>query len=127
LGGSPWRPGSGHNLLVHSMCRLPGAGGTWMAVRGGMGTVTRTIAARAVEAGATIRTGVAAERIAVAGGRASGVVTEGGEEIGASAVLVATDPYRLPALLAGACPAELRARIDGYVGGTLGQTMKVNL
>ena len=37
-------PGSGHNFLVHNMCRLPGADGTWMVVRGGMGTVTSTIA-----------------------------------------------------------------------------------
>ncbi len=37
-------PGSGHNFLVHNMCRLPGSDGTWMVVRGGMGTVTSTIA-----------------------------------------------------------------------------------
>ena len=35
-------PGSGHNFLVHNMCRLPGSDGTWMVVRGGMGTVTST-------------------------------------------------------------------------------------
>ncbi len=52
LTGSPWSPGSGHNLLVHNMCRLPGAGGTWMVVRGGMGTVTGRLAELAVEAGA---------------------------------------------------------------------------
>jgi phytoene dehydrogenase-like protein len=127
LSGSPWRPGSGHNLLVHSMCRLPGAGGTWMAVRGGMGTVTRTIAERAVGAGARIRTGSAVEAIAFERGSAAGVVTERGDEVRARAVLVATDPFRLPALLGAACPAELRRRIDGYVEGSLGQTMKVNL
>lgn len=54
LAGSPYVPGSGHNLLVHNMCRLPGAGGTWMVVRGGMGTVTGRIAAAAVAAGATV-------------------------------------------------------------------------
>ena len=52
LTGSPWSPGSGHNLLVHSMCRLPGAGGTWMVVRGGMGTVTSRLASLAAAAGA---------------------------------------------------------------------------
>src|SRR5262249_13532003 len=30
-------PGTALNMLVHNMCRLPGAGGTWMLVRGGMG------------------------------------------------------------------------------------------
>jgi phytoene dehydrogenase-like protein len=127
LSGSPWRPGSGHNLLVHSMCRLPGAGGTWMVVRGGMGTVTRSIAGSALNAGTTIRTGVAVERILLDGGAASGVVTEGGEEVRAGAVLVATDPFRLPGLLGEACPEALRGRLAGYVDRTLGQTMKVNL
>jgi phytoene dehydrogenase-like protein len=127
LTGSPWRPGSGHNLLVHNMCRLPGAGGTWMVVRGGMGTVTGTIAERAAAAGAAIRCGTAVARIAVDGGAAAGVVTEDGEELPARVVLVATDPFRLPALLGPACPPALRDRLDGYVEGTLGQTMKVNL
>jgi len=127
LSGSPWRPGSGHNLLVHSMCRLPGAGGTWMVVRGGMGTVTRAIADRATAAGAAIRTGAAVERIVLAGGSAAGVALAGGEELRARAVVVATDPFRLPGLLGGACPPALRDRIDGYVERSLGQTMKVNL
>jgi phytoene dehydrogenase-like protein len=127
LSGSPWRPGSGHNLLVHNMCRLPGAGGTWMVVRGGMGTVTRAIAERATEAGAAIRTGVTVDRILVERGSAAGAVSEHGEEVRARAVLVATDPFRLPALLGGDCPAELRSRVEGYVERSLGQTMKVNL
>jgi phytoene dehydrogenase-like protein len=109
------------------MCRLPGADGTWMAVRGGMGAVTQAIAERALQAGATIRTGVAVERIVVDGGTARGVVGESGEEVRAQAVLVATDPFRLPALLGDACPDELRGRIDGYRETSLGQTMKVNL
>jgi phytoene dehydrogenase-like protein len=127
LSGSPWRPGSGHNLLVHNMCRLPGAGGTWMVVGGGMGTVTGAIAGRALEAGATIRTGFTVERVILEGGAAGGVVGERGEEVRAGAVLVATDPFRLPALLGDACPDDLRTRIDGYVERSLGQTMKVNL
>ena len=39
LHAGPDDPGTGHNFLVHNMCRLPGADGTWMIVRGGMGTV----------------------------------------------------------------------------------------
>src|SRR5262249_61874604 len=113
--------------VVHSMCRLPGAGGTWMVVRGGMGTVTQAIAARAVTAGATIRTGVAAERILVDRGIATGVVSQRGEEVRARAVLVATDPFRLAALLGDACPNELRSRVHGYIDRSLGQTMQVNL
>lgn len=126
LTGSPWTPGSGHNLLVHNMCRLPGAGGTWMVVRGGMGTVTRTLAKAATEAGARIDTSVTVDRIRT-DGAVSGVVTGDGEEISARIVLVATDPYRLPGLLGDALPGALRTRIDGFAEVSAGQTMKVNL
>jgi hypothetical protein len=44
LAAGPDTPGSGHNFLVHNMCRLPGSDGTWMIVRGGMGTVTSLLA-----------------------------------------------------------------------------------
>ncbi|MGH3738731.1 MAG: phytoene desaturase family protein [Micromonosporaceae bacterium] len=125
--GSPWSPGTGHNLLVHNMCRLPGAGGTWMMVRGGMGTVTRALAERAVRDGAAIRTGATVSAILTDGGAASGVVTSAGEEITARVVLAATDPYRLPGLLGDASPAGLSARLDGYAERSAGQTMKVNL
>lgn len=127
LTGSPWSPGSGHNLLVHNMCRLPGADGTWMVVRGGMGTVTTSLASLARAAGATIRLRTAVASIPVSGGAATGVVTADGEEIAARAVLVSTDPYRLPGLLGDATPAALRTRIDGYAEASPGQTMKVNL
>ena len=127
LTGSPWSRGSGHNLLVHAMCRLPGAGGTWMIVRGGMGTVTARLAELAVKAGATIRTGIEVERVLLSGGAASAVSTVDGEEVPARAVLVSTDAFRLPGLLGDAAPADLVERIAGYAERSPGQTMKVNL
>jgi len=36
------------------MCRIPGADGTWMIVRGGMGTITKKLAEMATKAGAKI-------------------------------------------------------------------------
>jgi phytoene dehydrogenase-like protein len=126
LTGSPWSPGSGHNLLVHNMCRLPGAGGTWMVVRGGMGTVTGRLAELAVKAGADIRAGSEVTGIETTGGAATGVTTAAGS-LPARVVLVATDAYRLPGLLGAATPPALRARIDGYAERSPGQTMKVNL
>src|SRR5205809_208974 len=57
LSGDWDTPGTGMNFLVHNMCRLPGSDGTWMIVKGGMGTVTRTFAKAAAEAGARIETG----------------------------------------------------------------------
>lgn len=127
LAGSPWSPGSGHNILVHNMCRLPGADGTWMVVRGGMGTVTRTLGARAGAEGAVIRTGVSVSAVTTDAGAVSGVVTSDGASVSARVVLAATDPFRLPALLGEACPASLRRLIDGFASRSPGQTMKVNL
>jgi phytoene dehydrogenase-like protein len=119
-------PGTGMNFLVHNMCRLPGADGTWMIVRGGMGTVTRTLAEAALAAGAAIETGRAVERVLLSAGGASGVVLEGGEEIAARTVVVNADPFRLQKLVGEAhLPADYRARIDGYRRD--GSTMKVNL
>jgi phytoene dehydrogenase-like protein len=126
LTGSPWSPGSGHNLLVHNMCRLPGAGGTWMVVRGGMGTVTGRLAELAVKAGAEIRTGCEVTGIETAGGAATGVTTGDGT-VPARVVLAATDAYRVPGLLGAATPPALAERVAGYARRSPGQTMKVNL
>jgi phytoene dehydrogenase-like protein len=127
LTGSPWSPGSGHNLLVHNMCRLPGADGTWMVVRGGMGTVTSELARAARAAGAEIRTATPVERITVSQAVATGVVTAAGEEVGARAVVVATDPFRFPRLLGEHTPGALADRIAEWTTRSPGQTMKVNL
>ncbi len=44
-------PGTGMNFFIHNMCRLPGADGTWMIVKGGMGSVTQVLAAAAKKVG----------------------------------------------------------------------------
>src|SRR5678815_3261706 len=69
-------PGTGMNFLVHNMCRLPGSDGTWMIVRGGMGTVTRLIADAALQAGAKIETGKKVAKIITEANVARGVVLE---------------------------------------------------
>ncbi len=127
LTGSPWRPGSGHNFLVHNMGRLPGSDGTWMVVRGGMGTVTQQLADVATREGARIRTSTEAAKIVMSGGSASGVVTSWGEELRCKAVLVATDPFRLPDLLGRHTPGWLPESTRHWAEGSQGQTMKVNL
>jgi phytoene dehydrogenase-like protein len=119
-------PGTGMNFLVHNMCRLPGADGTWMIVKGGMGTVSRTLADAARQAGAVIETGRAVRRIAIDRGVATGVELEGGGEIGARTVVVNADPFRLRDLVGrGQLPAQYDARIEGYLRD--GTTLKVNL
>ncbi|MDQ1484455.1 MAG: hypothetical protein QOJ62_148 [Actinomycetota bacterium] len=119
-------PGSGHNFLVHNMCRLPGSDGTWMVVRGGMGTVTSTIAGLAEAAGATIVTGHPVASIETSAGAVVGVVVEGDRMIAASTVVGATDPFRLRQLVGAAnLPTSLNDKLDSWQH--YGTTMKVNL
>ena len=119
-------PGTGMNFLVHNMCRLPGADGTFMLVRGGMGTVTARIGDAARAAGAVIETGRRVERIVVEGGAARGVVLDGGRELRATTVVCNADPFRMRDLTGrSAFPDDYNRRIDAYLRD--GTTMKVNL
>jgi phytoene dehydrogenase-like protein len=124
LNAGPDDPGTGHNFLVHNMCRLPGADGTWMIAKGGMGTVSGTFAAAARAAGATILAGLPVTRVCVDGGTVTGVALADGREIRAGVVLGACDPYRLLEL-APEIPAALRERMAAV--RRPGTTLKVNL
>nr|MDT0661462.1 NAD(P)/FAD-dependent oxidoreductase [Micromonospora sp. DSM 115978] len=126
LNAGPDDPGTGHNFLVHNMCRLPGSDGTWMITEGGMGSVARTFADAARAAGAKIATTAAVAGVTVDGGTTTGVVLGSGRQIRATAVLGACDPYTLMGLVPdGALPASLTARMTAV--RRPGTTMKVNL
>ncbi len=124
LNAGPDDPGTGHNFLVHNMCRLPGADGTWMIAKGGMGTVSVTFAAAARAAGAVIVAGAPVTQVSVRDGAVSGVVLADGQEVSAPVVLGACDPYRLLSL-AAQIPAPLRERMESV--RRTGTTLKVNL
>lgn len=122
----PDDPGTGHNFLVHNMCRLPGADGTWMIVEGGMGTVTGALATAARAAGATIVTAAPVTAVQLTGGAVAGVALGDGRELVAPVVLAACDPYRLIDLVpAGALPAALTGRLAA--ARRTGTTLKLNL
>ena len=123
LHAGPDTPGSGHNFLVHNMCRLPGADGTWMIVRGGMGTVSRTIAERATAAGATIVAGAPVDRIETTSGAVSAVALADGRSITTRAVVAGCDPFTLARI--APLPAELAKKLDEMARA--GTTLKVNL
>ncbi len=126
LNAGPDDPGTGHNFLVHNMCRLAGSDGTWMIAAGGMGTVARTLASAAVASGARIVAGVRVSAVVVGGGTATGVVTADGHEVTSRVVLGACDPYRLLELTPdGAIPAALTGRMAAV--RRPGTTLKVNL
>src|SRR5258706_7853442 len=122
VNAGPDDPGTGHNFLVHNMCRLPGCDGTWMIACGGMGAVTRTFAEAAREAGATIVPGAPVAAVLTEAGAVSGVRLADDREVEAPVVLGACDPYRLLSLAPG-LPVEDRIRAV-YRTGT---TLKVNL
>jgi phytoene dehydrogenase-like protein len=108
------------------MCRLTGSDGTFMVVRGGMGTVTSRIGGAARGAGATIDTGCRVSRIVVDRGCVSGVSMADGREIRARIVVCNADPFRMRDLVGvSSLPADFNRRIDSYQRN--GTTMKVNL
>lgn len=123
LHAGPDTPGSGHNFLVHNMCRLPGADGTWMIVEGGMGTVSQTIAARAQDAGAVIVTGAPVTEVTTHDGAVTGVALADGRTIEAGTVVAGCDPFTLASL--APLPDALRARLDEV--RRPGTTLKINL
>jgi phytoene dehydrogenase-like protein len=126
LNAGPDDPGTGHNFLVHNMCRLPGADGTWMIAEGGMGSVSRAFADAARAAGAVIAADSPVASVTVDSGAASGVVLADGRQISARVVLGACDPYRLIDLVPdGALPGALTDRMAAV--RRPGTTLKLNL
>jgi phytoene dehydrogenase-like protein len=126
LNAGPDDPGTGHNFLVHNMCRLPGADGTWMIAQGGMGTVSRVFADAARAAGALLVTNAPVSAVTVDHGQVRGVQLADGRAIRSRVVLGACDPYRLMDLVPdGALPAALTSRMAAV--RRTGTTLKVNL
>jgi phytoene dehydrogenase-like protein len=126
LNAGPDDPGTGHNFLVHNMCRLPGADGTWMIAKGGMGAVARTFADAARAAGASLHVNAPVASVTVDGGAASGVVLADGRQIAARVVLGSCDPYRLIDLVPdGSLPVALTDRMAA--NRRTGTTLKINL
>jgi phytoene dehydrogenase-like protein len=77
----PMSPGTAYVLLHHYMGEVDGSVGAWGYARGGMGAVTKALAASFQASGGTIRTGAEVDHVLVARGKAKGVVLNGGGEI----------------------------------------------
>ena len=80
------------NTILTYLYRLAGNHGRLAAPSGGMGSVAETLAGRAREHGATIRTGMPVRRVIVENGRAAGVETENGETFSSWTVVSNADP-----------------------------------
>ncbi|TIS37259.1 MAG: NAD(P)/FAD-dependent oxidoreductase [Mesorhizobium sp.] len=90
----PMSPGTAYVLLHHYMGEVDGSVGAWGYARGGMGAVTKALAASFKASGGTIRTGAEVERVLIRNGRAKGVVLAGGEEVYGKLVVSNADVKR---------------------------------
>lgn len=125
LDGTWNTPGTGHNFLVHNMCRLPGADGTWMILRGGLGTLIDQLEARILAAGGQVRRDEPVAELLVRDGAAVGVLLGSGEAIDAKAVVCATDPFTMLQLAGDHLPRQFRAQMEAL--RRPGTTLKLNL
>ena len=90
---SPSTPGTAYVLFHHVMGETDGRRGVWGYVRGGMGGLTRALAAAARRLGAEILCDAEVARIVVRRGRVAGVDLRGGEEYHASVVASNADAH----------------------------------
>ena len=122
----PWSAGTG-GLLMQRMADDPMPFGSGITVAGGPGALSRAIQTVAETAGVKIRTNTAVARIRTAGGAATGVILDDGEEIAGRIVLSALDPKTTLQQLVD--PADLPPVFAGRVRNirARGVTAKVNL
>ena len=92
---SPYTPGSAYVLLHHVFGEVNGVKGAWGHAIGGMGSITQAMAAACREAGVEISTDSPVREIAVAGGKAVGVVLEDGADLAARVVVSNLNPKLL--------------------------------
>lgn len=129
----PYEPGTAYVLLHHEIGTVgeTESGGApiggWGFVEGGMGAVSRNIAAAVLEYGGSLRTDAPVDRILVDGETACGVVLEGGEELRAPIVISNAHPQTtfLRLVDRSRLPAEFVRDIEAY--DTRSGTVKVNL
>jgi phytoene dehydrogenase-like protein len=123
----PRAPGTAYVMAHHHIGDIgDGHLGSWGFPRGGMGGVTQAMAAAAGALGAEIRTAAPVRRITTRGGRATGVVLDGGEELAADLVVAATHPRItfLEHVERAELPGEFVADIERWK--TRSGTVKVN-
>jgi phytoene dehydrogenase-like protein len=124
----PRAPGTAYVMAHHHIGDIgDGHLGSWGFPRGGMGGVTQAMAAAAGALGAEIRTAAPVRRITTHGGRVTGVVLEGGEELAADLVVAATHPRItfLEQVDRAELPEEFVGDIERWK--TRSGTVKVNL
>lgn len=122
----PMSQGTAYVLLHHLMGEGASAGG-WGFIEGGMGMVSRTLAAAARERGVQIRVGAPVRRILLERGITRGVEIEGGEVIEARTVVSGANARTtfLDLVPEAELPKEFLRDIRTY--RTKSSTLRVNL
>jgi phytoene dehydrogenase-like protein len=118
---SPFDPGTASIRFHHASGRLGGIPGMWGYVRGGMGMVSFYLCDAAIEAGATVISGVAVSEILPC----EGIRLEGGERIAAPIIISNADPRQTLRLLGTAADPAWRTRIEQVP--IEGCTLKLNV
>lgn len=121
-------PGTAWVLAYHELGgEVCGATGTWAYVRGGMGSVSRSLLAAAQAAGAEVRVAAPVSEIVCEGARVAGIRLAGGEVLTARAVLSNADPMTtfLGLIEDGRIDAEFASRVKAWPSP--GCVLKVNL
>lgn len=117
---SPYTPGSAYVLLHHVFGGVNGKPGTWGHAIGGMGAITRALAAEAERLGVRIETGAGVRRVLTGSRRGrsgvAGVALEDGRELPARRLASNLNPRLLYQSLVPeeALPASFRERIGAY-------------
>ncbi|MGE5133852.1 MAG: phytoene desaturase family protein [Gemmatimonadota bacterium] len=88
----PRSAGTAYVMLHHHIGETDGQAAAWGFPRGGMGGVTRALAAAARSFGAVVRTGAEVAEIRTEAGRVAGVTLASGEEIDAPVVVTTAHP-----------------------------------
>ncbi len=93
-GLGPYSPGTAYVLLHHYMGEVDGEIGAWGFARGGMGSITKAMAASFEASGGEIKAGSGLETFIVKNGRVVGVALENGDEHYADTVVSGMDVRR---------------------------------
>lgn len=118
--GSPYTPGSAYVLLHHAFGEVNGKKGVWGHAVGGMGAITKAMAAAASEAGAKIEVDSPIQKVMTEEGKATGVALESGEVIFGKAIISNVGPRLLFTKMVdkAALPADFHRRMENFACGS---------
>ncbi len=126
-GLGPMSPGTSYVMLHHRVGGVDGALGAWGYARGGMGSVSRALAASLEAEGGTIRLGAGVEEVRVKKGKTTGITLEDGTQIDAPLVVSGLELKRsvLSLLDWSGLPKGFADRVSKFK--TRGSSAKLNI